>query len=41
MAKHNLKKGVYQNFKHDKPVGKNLAIGVITHDDQEKLTHCT
>nr|WP_225873528.1 inovirus-type Gp2 protein [Acinetobacter baumannii] len=32
-----LKKGVYQNFKHDKPVGKNLAIGVITHDDQEKI----
>lgn len=31
-----LKKGVYQNFNDDEKTNKNLAIGLITHDDQEK-----
>lgn len=32
-----LKKGIYQSFNHDKRVGKNLAIGMLTYDDQEKI----
>ncbi|WCE62822.1 hypothetical protein PL331_19720 (plasmid) [Acinetobacter baumannii] len=37
MAKNNLKKGIYQSFNHEEQVRKNLAIGILTHDDQEKI----
>ena len=32
-----LKKGIYQSFNHEEQVRKNLAIGILTHDDQEKI----
>lgn len=33
-----FKKGVYQNFNHDEKANKNLAIGVLTYDNQEKIS---
>lgn len=33
-----LKKGIYQNFNYDEQANKNLAIGMLTYNDQ-KLMH--
>ena len=32
-----LKKGIYQNFNYDEQANKNLAIGMLTYNDQKKI----